>query len=325
MSSLPFFHLIQDELAHVEALLREHSPDLHPMIAGAVEHLLGSGGKRLRPALVFLSARLCGADLSLATFAAAGVEMLHTATLVHDDLIDGSLMRRGVETLNAKWSPAATILTGDYLFARAAYLVARTENVRLVQRFAETLMVICNGEIRQMFDGRYTPGGRIPDLEEYRQRIYAKTASMIALAAEAGAILARADEATIRALRTYGEHLGLAFQVVDDVLDFVADERTLGKPVGSDLRQGLLTLPALLFLEGNGDHPAMQRILSQGASDESVREAVQVIAASPAIDRSLQVARCYVQEAKNSLDIFPASEYRAALLELADFVVQRQF
>jgi len=314
-------NLIHEDLERTERLLREHSPDEHQAIAFAVDYLLGSGGKRLRPALVFLSARLCGADLERATFAAAGVEMLHTATLVHDDLIDGSLMRRGVETLNARWSPAATVLTGDYLFARAAYLVAQTESVRLVQRFAETLMVICNGEIHQMFSGR----GTVPTFQEYERRIYAKTASLIALSAEAGAILAHADEESIAALRTYGEQLGLAFQIVDDVLDFIADERVLGKPVGSDLRQGLVTLPVLLFLEENGDHSALRRILSQGPTDDGVREAVQAIAASPAVDRSLQVARTYVQRARQALDRFPASDYRAALLDLADFVVQRRF
>lgn len=316
-----FLNLIHEDLERTERLLREHGADEHQAIAFAVEHLLRSGGKRLRPALVFLSARLCGADPGRATFAAAGVEMLHTATLVHDDLIDGSLMRRGVETLNARWTPAATVLTGDYLFARAAYLVAQTESVRLVRRFAETLMVICNGEIHQMFDGR----GAIPTFQEYERRIYAKTASLIALSAEAGAILAHADEESIAALRTYGEQLGLAFQIVDDVLDFVADERVLGKPVGSDLRQGLVTLPVLLFLEENGDHPALRRILSQGPTDDGVREAVQAIAASPAVDRSLQVARTYVQRAREALDRFPASDYRTALLDLADFVIQRRF
>lgn len=321
MASLPFFHLIQDDLQRAEALLQEQEPNQHPAITGAVDHLLGSGGKRLRPALVFLSARLCGADPDVALFAAAGVEMLHTATLVHDDLIDGSLMRRGAETLNSRWSPAATVLTGDYLFARAAYWVARTENTRLVQRFAETLMVICNGEIHQMFDER----GKVPAFQEYERRIYAKTASLIALSAESGAILAHTDEATIAAMRTYGERLGLAFQVVDDVLDFVADERTLGKPVGSDLRQGLITLPVMLFLEENGDHPALQHILTHGPSDDAVREAVQVVTASGAIERALQVVRAYVQEAGNALRPFPPSEYRAALLELADFVVRRQF
>lgn len=321
MVSLPFFHLIQEDLQRTEALLQEPDPNRHPAITGATNLLVGSGGKRLRPALVFLSARLCGADPTLALFAAAGVEMLHTATLVHDDLIDGSLIRRGTETLNARWSPAATVLTGDYLFARAAYLVARTESVRLVRRFAETLMVICNGEIRQMFDSR----GRVPTFQEYEQRIYAKTASLIALSAEAGGILASADEKTIAALRTYGEQLGLAFQIVDDVLDFIADERTLGKPVGSDLRQGMVTLPVMLFLEANGDHPTLRRILTQGPSDDAVQEAVRAIAASGAIEHSLQVARDYIREAKDALALFPSSEYRSALLNLADFVIHRPF
>lgn len=325
MSSLPFFHLIQNDLQKAEALLQEPAPDQHPAITGAVQHLLGSGGKRLRPALVFLSAYLCEADPARALFAAAGVEMLHTATLVHDDLIDGSLMRRGVETLNARWSPAATVLTGDYLFARAAYWVARTESVRLVQRFAETLMVICNGEIRQMFDGRDGREVRVPTFAEYERRIYAKTASLIALSSEAGAILAHASEETIAALHTYGEQLGLAFQIVDDVLDFIADERTLGKPVGSDLRQGLITLPVMLFLEAEGDHPALRPILASSWTDESVREAVRVIANSPAIERSLQIARDYVRRAKEALRGFPASPYQTALLDLADFVVQRRF
>lgn len=321
VSSLSFLHPIQDDLQRAEGLLREVEPDQHPAITGAVELLLGSGGKRLRPALVLLSARLCGAEPDVALFAAAGVEMLHTATLVHDDLIDGSLMRRGAETLNARWSPAATVLTGDYLFARAAHLVARTGNVRLVRRFAETLMVICNGEIRQMFDGR----GKVPTFQEYEQRIYAKTASLIALSAESGAILAHADEATIAAMRTYGERLGLAFQIVDDVLDFVADERTLGKPVGSDLRQGLVTLPVMLFLEQDGDHPALRHILTHGSSDPTVQEAVRAIAASPAIERSLQVARNYVQEAKEALQSLPSSEHKTAFLDLADFIIRRQF
>ncbi|MCS7178111.1 MAG: polyprenyl synthetase family protein [Anaerolineae bacterium] len=321
MSSLPFFHLVADDLRQVEALLRAQEANPHPAIAGAVDHLLGSGGKRLRPALVLLSSHLCGADPSAALFAAAGVEMLHTATLVHDDLIDGSLMRRGAETLNARWSPAATVLTGDYLFARAAYLVARTANVRLVQRFAETLMVICNGEIRQMFDGR----DRVPTFQEYEQRIYAKTASLIALSAEAGAILAHADEDTISALHRYGERLGLAFQVVDDILDFVADEQTLGKPVGSDLRQGLITLPVMLFLEDSHDHPTLQRLRHGPLSEDAVQEAVRTVAASPAIDRSLQVARGYIREAKETLQSLPPSDYRDALLDLADFVTRRQF
>jgi len=320
LRELSFYRLVQDDLARVEAVLGERPPGQHSAIGDALEYLIGRGGKRIRPILVLLSAHLCGADMDRAVWAAAGAEMLHTATLIHDDLIDGSLMRRGAETLNSRWSPGATVLTGDYAFARAAHLVARTGSVRLTRRFAETLMVICNGEIRQMFDGRRGEGTR----EEYERRIYAKTASLIALSAEAGAILAEAGEEITRALRTYGEQLGLAFQIVDDVLDFVADEETLGKPVGSDLRQGLVTLPVLLFLEENPDHPVVRTAL-ESPSRNTVEAAVRVIAASPAIDASLADARQRIDRAVGALSSLPSGPYRAALEDLARFVVERRF
>jgi len=297
-----------------------------------------------------------------AVFIAAAIEMLHTATLVHDDLIDGSLMRRGVETLNTHWSPGATVLTGDYIFARAAYLASQACNVRLMQCFAETLMDICNGEVQQMFNGwphrhachestlavessrwhSLTRGSRV-SRREYERRIRAKTASLIAMSAKAGAILAGAEEEATEALRTYGERLGLAFQIVDDVLDFVADEETLGKPVGSDLRQGLVTLPLLLFLEAEPDHPEVCRALQGSLSEEVVQEAVRAVAGSPAIERALEVARWHADRAKQALDGIPGlqtpaastrggpferksrSSYLAALLDLADFTVRRRF
>ncbi|MGD1994297.1 MAG: polyprenyl synthetase family protein [Anaerolineae bacterium] len=321
MTRLPFLELISDELERVEALLRERPPGQHPAVGGAVEHLADGGGKRLRPALVLLSSYLCGAARERAVYAAVGVEMLHTATLVHDDLIDGALMRRGVETLNAQWTPAATVLTGDYVFARAAYLVAQTDSVRLMQRFAETLMTICNGEIRQLFDGQSASLSR----EAYERRIYAKTASLIVLSAEAGAILGQADEEKVTALRAYGDRVGMAFQIMDDVLDFVADRDVLGKPVGSDLRQGLVTLPVLLFLEREPDHPVVLQALEETPSREVAEEAARVVAASSALEQAVDVARRYAEEARQALQVFPDSPYRAALLELAEFTVHRRF
>ncbi len=321
MKELSFLDLVRDDLEQVEVLLRERPPGQHRAIGMAIDHLVGGGGKRLRPALVLLSARLCGADMDRAAFAAAAVEMLHTATLIHDDLIDGALMRRGIGTLNADWSPAATVLTGDYIFARAAYFASQADNVRLMQRFAETLMVICNGEVQQLFDGR---GDQVSH-QEYERRIYAKTASLIAMSAEAGAILAGAGEGMLRALRSYGGQLGLAFQVVDDVLDFVAEEDTLGKPVGSDLRQGLVTLPVLLFLEEDPDHPAVRRALQGNSTEEVVREAVRAVTASMAIERALEVARGHAELANEALNGLPDSDYRTALSDLADFTVRRRF
>jgi len=321
LKELPFLKLIHDDLERVEALLRERPPGRHEAIGMALDHLLGSGGKRVRPALVLLSAHLCGADMDQAIFPAASVEMLHTATLIHDDLIDDSLMRRGMETLNSHWTPAATVLTGDYIFARAAHLAAQIDNVRLMQRFAETLMIICNGEIQQMFDKQRGLVSR----QEYEQRIDAKTGALIAMSSETGAILAGMDGEVAQALRTYGTHLGLAFQIVDDVLDFVANEETLGKPVGSDLRQGLVTLPVLLFLEVEPDHPAIQQALRGNPSGEAVQEAVEAVVDSPAIGQALDVARKHAEQAKETLDRFPLTPYRTALLDLVDFTIDRRF
>lgn len=318
---LPFSHLVEDELSEAERLLAEHPAGQHRAVSLAVDHLMAGGGKRLRPTLVLLSAHLCKADIGQAVYAAAAAEMLHTATLVHDDLIDGSLIRRGVETLNVNWTPAATILTGDYLFARSAHLVTLTGNVRLVQRFAETLLVICNGEILQMFDGK--PGQTT--FEKYEQRIYAKTARLIALSAEAGAILAGVPDGQEEALRVYGEKVGTAFQIIDDVLDFAADEQTLGKPVGSDLRQGLVTLPVLLFLESAHDRRAVRQVLAGDRSEAAMEAAVRAVTESPAIDRALAAARQHAEDAKAALNDFPTTPYRDALLDLADFTVDRRF
>ena len=321
MAELALISLVRDDLAQVEALLRERHDGQHEAVGVAVDHLVGSGGKRLRPALVLLSAHMCGAAMEQAVFAAAAVEMLHTATLVHDDLIDGALIRRGMETLNVQWSPSATVLIGDYVFAYAAYLASQANNVRLMQRFAETLMTICNGEIQQMLNGRHSQSGR----QEYERRIYAKTASLIAMSAEAGAILAGAAVETTHSLRAYGEQLGLAFQIVDDVLDYVADETRLGKPVGSDLRQGLVTLPVLFFLDTEPNHTAVLRVLEGNPSEDMVDQAVRVVAGSSAIQRALEVARQHAVRAKEVLNGVSDSRYRRALLDLADFTVRRRF
>ena len=320
MKQLSFTDLICDDLGRVEDLLRERYPGQHEAIGVAVDHLVGGGGKRLRPALVILSAHLCGAEMAQAVFVAAAVEMLHTATLIHDDLIDGALVRRGMETLNVHWSPSVTVLTGDYAFAYAAYLAARADSVQVMQRFSETLMVICNGEIQQMFNGH----GPL-DRQEYEQRIYAKTASLLVLSAESGSILAGTEESMTMALRTYGEQLGMAFQIVDDVLDFVADEGVLGKSVGSDLQQGLVTLPLLLFLQAEPEQPAVRQALRGNSSRDLRQEAVQIVAGSPAIEQALAVARGHADQAKQALNGFSESRYRTALLELADFTVRRRF
>ena len=313
------FELVRAGMAEVEAKLRHAPEGQHEALTGATEHLLASGGKRVRPGLALLVAQAFRAERARAVSLAGAVEMLHTATLVHDDLIDGSLLRRGIPTLNAQWTPAATVLTGDYLFARAAGLAAETGSVRVMDVFAQTLMALVNGEIRQMFISR----GRA-SRDDYYRRIYAKTASMFALATEAGAVLGSAGEPAIAAMRDYGKEVGMAFQIVDDILDYVGEEGHVGKPVGNDLRQGLITLPALYFHEAHPHDPHMAAILDGQSGDPAqVAVVVNSIRLSGAVDQAMAEARQYIARAQAALAAMPACPEREALGALADYVVRR--
>ena len=205
------------------------------------------GGKRVRPTLCLLVGNMLGGEEARLITLGAALEMLHTATLVHDDLIDGALLRRGLPTLNARWAPPATVLTGDFLFARAAKLAAEADHLALMKHFSETLAIIVNGELAQMFGSR-----GVLNRDNYYKRIYAKTASLFEMTTRAAAMVSPVEENIVEEMRDFGYQLGMAFQVVDDILDFVGSERELGKPVGSDLRQGTITLPAIYYLQ---DHP----------------------------------------------------------------------
>jgi geranylgeranyl pyrophosphate synthase len=319
------FDLIKDDLRRVETRLHDvplrSDSDLN-LVAEAIGHLLDAGGKRIRPALTLLSGRLYRSDPDKIISMAAAVEMLHTATLVHDDVVDGSLLRRGSPTLNARWSPGATILTGDYMFARAADLAAQTGNVRVMDVFARTLMTIVSGELRQLF-GDAT---RRQTREDYFKRIYAKTASMFELATEAAGVLIGATEAEILALREYGHDLGIAFQIMDDVLDFISDESQMGKPVASDLRQGIVTLPVIDYLDARPRDRRVDELLRSGQhSDELVLPIVADVRASGAVDRAVAEARDYVRAAQRRLLQLPDSEARQSMLAVADYVVARDF
>jgi geranylgeranyl pyrophosphate synthase len=320
LSTSDIFVPIRADLEAVEAKMREAAlANQHPALTSALEHLLASGGKRVRPAVALLTAHLFGADPGRAVALAAAIEMLHTATLVHDDLIDGSLLRRGLPTLNAQWTPGATVLTGDFLFGEAAALASETDSVRVMNVFSRTLMTIVNGEINQMFVGRGQASR-----EGYLQRIYAKTASLFAVAAEAAAILGEADEATISAMRHFGREVGMAFQMVDDILDFTGDEARLGKPVGSDLRQGLFTLPVLIYLDTHPDDRDVAALLNgHSGDDEHVSRVVQSVRESGAIALALDEAKTYIHRAQAALAPMPANTYRRALADLADYFVSR--
>ena len=333
IKELTLLDLVHDDLRKVELKMRTMGEGAYRPLAEAFLQLLGSGGKRLRPALALAGYELFAGhaaperrrDSAAKVIAlAAAVETLHNATLVHDDLIDGALMRRGNTTLNAVWSKGATVLAGDYLFARAAGFAAETENIRVVQLFADTLRIICEGELRQHFSCR----DWLQPKEAYYPRIFAKTASLFASATRSGAILAGAAPDHEQALYDYGHHLGMAFQIVDDILDYSGVESVLGKPVGGDLRGGIVTLPLFYFLQFQVNPDAMVARLekataSGNSGDDGIADLVAEVRASGAIARALEEARDFSERAKDDLAALPDSEYRQALCELADFVISR--
>ena len=321
MSTVTFFTPVQEEMRQVEELMRTQADEHHPELRAALHHLLGAGGKRIRPTLGLLVGNMLGADPSKLITLAAAVELLHTATLVHDDLIDGALLRRGNPTLNARWSPATTVLTGDFIFARAAKLAAETNCLPLMRLFAETLAIIVNGELTQLF----TSHG-IASRENYDQRIFAKTASLFEMSARAAAMISPVDEATVEAMQDYGYQLGMAFQIVDDILDFNGEQAEIGKPVGSDLLQGLITLPTLHYIEDHPDDPDVQALLegNTDANRDMRLRLVQSIRKSDAISRSKNEAEKYVAEALRTLADMLAGTERQALEDLARYIVDRR-
>ena len=294
----------------------EHDPNLIALL----DHILSSGGKRIRPALVLLSAGMLDANRDHAIKLAASVEMLHTATLVHDDLIDGASLRRGIPTINTTLGPGATVLTGDYIFARAAYLAAEIGQQALMKIFARTLMTIVNGEISQMYTISSSDGG-IPD---YLERIYAKTASLFEVATEGATILSDTDENTIAVMKSFGYNIGMAFQIVDDILDFTANQDRLGKPAASDLRQGLITLPVLYYLSTVSDQEELRnKIIERRCDEAELADIASAIRSSNAVDQALDQAQEFITTGRSLLKKMPANQERAALFELSDHIINR--
>jgi geranylgeranyl pyrophosphate synthase len=313
------FTPVRDGLAAVELRLRETIAGQHSALTAAIERLLSAGGKRVRPAICLMTAGVFGADAERSIALAAAVEMVHTATLVHDDLIDVAMLRRGVPTLNANWPTDAIVLAGDYLFARAAGLVAQTRHADVIDLFAQTLAIIVNGEIRQRFSGK----GCI-SRDEYYERIYAKTATMFVLSTQAAAMLGKATPAAQRALREFGHQVGLAFQIVDDVLDFIGTPDQIGKPVGSDLRQGVFTLPAIYYVEAYPDDSDVKALCNGKAGDTStVQRVIAAVRASGAVDKALQEARALEMRARLALESLSPSPYREALSAVSRYIVAR--
>ena len=321
MSTTTFFTSVQDQLQFVEQRIRQQAGDeQHPDLRSALEHLLAAGGKRIRPTLGLLVGNMLGAPEDKLVTLGASVELLHTATLVHDDLIDGALLRRGMPTLNARWSPAATVLTGDFLFARAAKLAAETDYLPLMKLFSDTLATIVNGELTQMFSAR-----GVIERNNYYNRIYAKTASLFEMSSLAATMVATENQDVRDSMQAFGYEVGMAFQIVDDILDFTGNQSTVGKPIGSDLLNGLVTLPAIYYAEEHPDDEDVLSLPGGGWKDtERVQRLVDNIRKNSAIEMAMNEARQAVSRALSALEDAPVSPEREALEELAKFIVDRK-
>lgn len=320
MNAVTFLSPVTEEIKLVEERMRIQADEAHPDLRAALEHLLAAGGKRIRPTLGLLVGNMLGAPLEKLVTLGAAVELLHTATLVHDDLIDGALLRRGMPTLNARWSPPATVLTGDFLFARAAKLAADTDHLPLMKLFSETLATIVNGELTQMFTSR----GLI-NRDNYEKRIYAKTASLFEMTSRAAAMVSPASEENIETMRDFGYQIGVAFQIVDDILDFVGEQSAVGKPLGSDLLNGLVTLPAIYYAEANPDDADVLSLPKGGwTNSENMTRLVNNIRASDAAKLAMREAEGHIERALSCLSHMDHSAERDALENLARYIVDRK-
>ncbi|MDP3767638.1 MAG: polyprenyl synthetase family protein, partial [Dehalococcoidia bacterium] len=298
MRAASIYEPVQEGLNEVEAALDTLTRSDIPGLQQMLEHTLSAKGKRLRPTIALLAGRFGDHRLDRLVPLAASIELLHTATLVHDDVIDQSDTRRGRPTTNARYTNAQAVMLGDYMFAHAADLVCRTESLEVVKLFSRTLMAMAAGELTQDMSA-YQYG---QDTMQYFQRIAGKTASLFAASAEGGAIIAGAPPAWTEALRYYGESVGMAFQIVDDILDFEGDEAELGKPAGSDLMEGTLTLPALLLMERNPDDNPIKHLFDNRHRKEHVAEAIAMIQESDILDESYRVARDFRDRAVTALE-----------------------
>jgi heptaprenyl diphosphate synthase/octaprenyl-diphosphate synthase len=318
MRTAPLYGAVQEDLARVEAVFDEIKQVDYGPLGEMLRMVLGGGGKLMRPGLVLLSGRFGDYDLERLVPLAASVELLHTATLVHDDVIDRADTRRGRPTVNSAFENSTTVMLGDFLFAHAADHAVRTGSLRVVQLFSETLMIMAKGEIRQdlaAYDSRQT-------IRDYLARIGGKTASLFSTACEGAGVVSGQPEKQVQALREYGYNFGMAFQVVDDILDFTGDEEQMGKPVGSDLMQGTLTLPSFLLMERSPNGNPVTTYFD-APSPEKLQAAVQTVRESGAVEESSQMAQDFCRRAIDALEDLPKTPERRTLAELAQYVLDR--
>ena len=319
MSKKPtYYQLVQKDIQSVERLIVESIQLDRPDVDLLLKNLFTSGGKRIRPNIALLVGKILDTNLQKTVTLSAAIEMLHTATLVHDDLIDNSIFRRGNKTLNAIWTPAATVLAGDYLFAKAAEHAADTNSVEVMRLFSRTLGIIVRGEITQFIEKNNSL-----NIDAYYERIFAKTASLFQTTTTSVGLLANLEDDQLSNLKKLGYSIGMTFQIIDDVLDFVGDQATLGKPIGSDLRNNIITLPSIYYFQENKKDFEQFIKISKSEDKEPLETIIDKITRSDAIEQSLAKASDFIEGSCQILETFPANEYSNGLKLLVESSLTR--
>ena len=320
----PLQDLVVDDLKQVNTIILEkmQSPvALIPQLAG---HIVAAGGKRLRPMLTLATARLCGAEGERHHALAACVEFIHTATLLHDDVVDDSHLRRGLETANAVWGNKASVLVGDFLFSRSFQLMVADGSLTVLKLLSDASATIAEGEVHQLM----TANDTATDEKAYLAVIEAKTAALFSAACEIGAVVAERPESERLALRSFGLSFGNAFQLVDDILDYSAEQQALGKSIGDDFREGKITLPLVLaFARGNEEEKAFWRRCVEDLEqrDGDLEQAITLMQRHGALEESKQRARDYAERARRDLGAFQNNDAKRALVQAIDFCVERLY
>jgi octaprenyl-diphosphate synthase len=315
--------LLGPEMVEVDGLIRARmASDNAPRIPEITAHLVEAGGKRLRPLLTLATAKLCGYDGPFHIHLAATVEFIHTATLLHDDVVDESAQRRGRPTANLMWDNKSSVLVGDYLFSRSFQLMVETGSFRVLDILANASATIAEGEVLQLTAAQ----DLATDEAIYLQVIRGKTAALFAAATEVGGVIAGADEAAVQALHDYGDALGVSFQIVDDLLDYGGSSTSLGKNTGDDFRERKLTLPVIkaVSLADATERAFWSRVIEDGdQQDSDLAQAMEIMQRHGTLDATRAEAVFWADKAKDALDGLPEGEIRTLLAGLADYVVSR--
>jgi len=314
--------LVADDLIKVNKVIVDRMDSRVPLIPELAGHIVASGGKRLRPLMTLASAKMCGYSGDRHVQLAACVEFIHTATLLHDDVVDESDLRRGNATANALWGNQASVLVGDFLFSRAFQLMVRDGSLRVLDILSTASAIIAEGEVLQLITANDTATSE----DAYLEVISSKTAALFSAACRIGAVVTDRPKAEEKALESYGRNLGIAFQLVDDVLDFSAKQATLGKTVGDDFREGKITLPIILaFRRGDDEERAFwNRTLEElDQKDGDLELAMTLLEKHGAMEDTIERARHYGAMARDALGIFAQSEEQQALIDVVDFCIER--